>query len=79
MSLVESWLAEPPHDDLFETWCEYVKGLADTMTAESFAKLKHDVMGQAKQVAHAAGGFLGVINSESQSEKRVLDKLGKSV
>ena len=59
VSLVEGWLSEPP--------------LSASMSDSTFEHLKASVLDQAKEVARAAGGFLGVINSESRSEKQAIE------
>ena len=73
--LVESWLKEKPGDDLFETWHEYITVLSGTLKKESYEQLREQVLQQAREVAYATGGFLGVVNSESRSEKLMLAKL----
>jgi len=43
------------------------------MSGSTFEHLKASVLDQAKEVARAAGGFLGVINSERRSEKQAIE------
>ena len=74
-SLVESWLNEHPGEELFTTWKDYIGSLSSTMSEATFDHLKGSVVSQAKEVAHAAGGFLGVINSESRSEKQAIAQI----
>ena len=73
VSLVEGWLSEPPGEELFTTWKDYIASLSTSMSDATFEHLKASVLDQAKEVARAAGGFLGVINSESRSEKQALE------
>ena len=73
VSLVEGWLSEPPGEELFATWKDYIASLSAAMSGSTFEHLKASVLDQAKEVARAAGGFLGVINSESRSEKQAIE------
>ena len=72
-ALVEGWLSEPPGEELFATWKDYIASLSASMSDSTFEHLKASVLDQAKEVARAAGGFLGVINSESRSEKQAIE------
>jgi len=73
--LVAGWLTEPPGDGLLATWTEYVQVLARTLEGSQLARLEQDVLTRAKEVADAAGGFLGVLNRTSRSEQLVLEQL----
>ncbi len=75
VSLIEGWLGEHPGEELFTTWKDYIASLSSTMSEATFAHLKTSVVDQAKEVAHATGGFLGVINSESRSEKQAIAQI----
>ena len=75
--LFESWLAERPDPKLFETWMEYVSELSKTFTPEAKQVLTRDLLGRARSVAEAAGGFLG-LGKISSSEKAVLSELERA-
>lgn len=74
-SMIENWLNEKPAAEIFFVWREYVGALKESMDAEAFAKLKSEVLGQAKHVAEAAGGLLGLVNNVSAVEKAKLKEL----
>ena len=73
-ALLKSWLETPPNPLLLETWRAYIEELTDSLGEDSRAQLKRSVMGRARAVAEAAGGFLGVA-SISSAEKQKLEEL----
>ncbi len=73
-TLLEQWLTEPPASALLETWKDYINALRKTLDEQHAAALKSKVIGRARKVAEAAGGFLG-IGKVSASEKAVLKDL----
>jgi len=73
-TLLRNWLETPPDPKLLETWRGYIEELAESLGENSRAELKSSVMGRARAVAEAAGGFLGV-GSISAAEKKKLDEL----
>lgn len=58
--ILQSWLNEQPGDDLKEVWLDYTRALCETLSAGDQVKLADNMMGRCKQVAEAAGGFLGL-------------------
>ena len=73
-SLINSWLSEKPNAELFDSWKSYVGGLKESMPPEAFGQLKNSVITRAKEVAAAAGGFLGV-GKVSEQENKVIAEL----
>jgi hypothetical protein len=73
--LLQSWLAAPPDRDIRKAWKDYVNALCNTLSAEPKQALKEQVVGRARAVAEAAGGFLGLGSKVSSKEKVVLDEL----
>lgn len=73
-TLVQGWLASPPPPKLLEAWTAYTAGLAAQLSAGERAQLRSTVMGQARAVAEAAGGFLGV-GKVSAAEEATLRRL----
>ena len=69
------WLDEKPEPSWHELWSGYVKALCTHMKPDDKALLKATVLGRARTVAEASGGFLGVAFRVSDAEKRVLKKL----
>lgn len=72
--LLESWLTTQPAPELLETWKGYIEGLSESLSAASLDELKQRVMGRARAVAAAAGGFLGMATI-SKEEQAKLDEL----
>jgi hypothetical protein len=72
--LLQGWLKRKPTTDLFEAWQSYIKALAGQLNDEQNRLLKNQIVGFAKMVAAAAGGFLG-IGRVSASEEKVLERI----
>ena len=77
-ALLENWLSHRPDGRLLEVWREFIAGLCAEMTATERDALKHQVMGRARNVAEAAGGFLGLGSKISPEEDVILEKLSKA-
>lgn len=73
--LLQSWLAEKPDDDLLDAWKSYASALVETLDDGALAKVRDRVIGRAESAAEAAGGFLGLGNKVSDSERKVIDDL----
>jgi hypothetical protein len=74
-ALLAGWLKAAPGRDMKVAWQEYVQAVSPGLPAEARAALKRDTIGRARQVAEAAGGFLGLGRKVSDSEARVLAEL----
>ena len=72
--LLEEWLDEKPDMALLSCWKDYIAALADTMDDESYAQVRDNLLGRAREVAEAAGGILG-LGSISGVEQKKLDEL----
>jgi hypothetical protein len=72
--LLQSWLAKRPSDELIDAWEAYIKALVGQLSEEQNRLLKNQIVGFAKMVAAAAGGFLG-IGKVSASEEKVLHRI----
>ena len=77
-ALLDHWLKKAPPDKLLEAWESYVAVLSETLTPDARQTLRTDVIERARQVATAAGGFLGMGRKISSSEREVLARLEKS-
>jgi tellurite resistance protein len=73
--ILERWLAEPPRKEMIDAWELYLRGLCQKLTPPEVENLKHDLLDLARSVARAAGGFLGLGEKISASERDVLDEL----
>ena len=76
-ALLDDWLATRPSDKVLSAWKDYISALANTMDAQAKDKLKHELLGRARAVAEAAGGFLG-IGKISSGEEAKLEELARA-
>ena len=74
-ALLEEWLTESPGPRLMAAWEAYVRGVCAESGAEVCGSLKEDVLGRARSVARAAGGFGGLGSRISANEEEVLRRL----
>ena len=74
-AMLQSWLAAPPESELLETWKEYIGAVRENLSEEARKELRQNLVGGARVVAEAAGGFLGFGNKISDSEAVILDEL----
>ena len=72
--LVSNWLANKPEADLLQSWKDYITAMKASLDASAVSQVKNSVVGRAKKVAQAAGGFLGIMTT-SDVEQKVLDEL----
>lgn len=72
--LVESWLDRRPDTRLRPAWEAYVKALKDKISPADYAALREDLVTRARDVARAAGGFLGIA-TVSADEKQFIAML----
>ena len=72
--LFESWLDHPPSEGVIEAWREYAVSLLDKTVPEQRARLKHELMERAREVARAAGGALN-LGAVSRAEEAVLRQI----
>ena len=75
--IVKQWMTHKPHEDLLAAWVHYIQGLCDELTEKEKNGLQAEIMGHAKAVAEASGGFLGtgIGGAISKKEKDMLKKL----
>jgi predicted RND superfamily exporter protein/CRP-like cAMP-binding protein len=73
-ALLRAWLEERPDPRIFEAWRDFVAALCARLTIEGQFGLREDLLGRAREVAEAAGGFLG-LRSISRREEAVLREL----
>ncbi len=74
--LLEGSLNRSPKPVLREAWRLYMEGLCKQLQSEEKESLKEDLLGRARAVAEASGGFLGLGSKISSSEAQVLEELG---
>jgi hypothetical protein len=69
--LLENWLRRPPPAALLEVWRHYARALLMELDEDDRQMMRERVIGSARAVAEAAGGFLG-LGSISTAEKAAL-------
>jgi hypothetical protein len=74
-ALIESWLARRPPESLLEAWTHYIQGLCTNLNKGQIAGLRTDLVGHARDIAKASGGFLGLGSKISKSEQAMIDRL----
>ncbi len=75
-TLLEAWLKEKPSQKLIDAWKKYTRGIWEQLTKEEQVLMRVNIVGRAREVAVAAGGFLGV-SSISPKEEALLKELEK--
>ena len=73
--IVIQWLGRKPSPDLLEAWLSYVRGLCELLSPAEKKTLKDGIIGHARAVAQASGGFLGMGNKISKIEDEMLKRL----
>ena len=76
--LFERWLAEPPTPALLANRKDYIVALSVTLSHQAKHALKLELMGRAREVAKATGGFLGLGQKVSSVERAVLEELERA-
>jgi hypothetical protein len=74
--VLDNWLAKPLDADLVATWRRYIETIWPSLTPHERGEVRRMGLEQARGVAEAAGGFLGMARVSAQ-EKAVLDELSK--
>jgi hypothetical protein len=72
--LLDNWLHEQPAPQLLEVWRHYARALVESLGGHKGQLLVQRMIGNARAVAEAAGGFLG-LGAISAVEKAVLEDL----
>jgi hypothetical protein len=73
--LLELWLDDRPASDLFAAWREFIQALCAQLSPGERLRLRENLVGRARRVAEAAGGFLGLRDPVSKVENAVLEDL----
>ena len=73
--LFDGWLAKRPPPELLTSWKAYIAALAPTLGGDARDALRTALLGHARAVAEAAGGFLGIGPKISDAERSILADL----
>ncbi len=76
--ILEGWLRNRPDGRLLQAWGEYIVGLCASLEPADKRALRDEVIGRARLVAKATGGFLGFGERISPEEEVVLQQLEKA-
>ena len=77
-TLLQNWLKQRPDGRLLEVWETFIVGLCSELNSTQRDVLKDQLIGRARSVSEAAGGFLGLGNKTSSEEEAVLAKLTRA-
>ena len=75
--LLRVWLDERPDPHLFQAWHAYMEAITGALSVETRIRLKDTIVGRARAVAEAAGGFLSLA-AVSRAEEEVLEALERA-
>jgi tellurite resistance protein len=78
-ALLESWLDHRPPASLLETWKRYARGIWGTLDETHRAAMRERMLGLARGIAEATGGFLGLGSKVSPAERAVLEELERAL
>jgi len=70
------WLERPPSTELVAAWKKYAHALWGELDEAEQRLARERMLGMARAVAEAAGGFLGLRSKISAAEQGVLEELG---
>jgi len=77
--LLAGWLAKEPDPRLLELWKSEIGRVWNRFTTDEQLKMRHNLLGTAREVAEAAGSFMGLTSGISAREKAVLRELERVV
>jgi hypothetical protein len=77
-ALLEIWTKDRPAPELMDTWKGYIGALVAELSADQKWHLEEKIVGRARSVAEAAGGFLGLGSKVSAEEERMLKELERA-
>jgi len=78
-AILTGWLERPPSPDLMAAWTKYVASMWNRFDETEKRDMHGRLIGMAREVAEAAGGFLGLGRKISAPEQAVLDTLEKTL
>ncbi|PWB73885.1 MAG: hypothetical protein C3F15_08795 [Holophagae bacterium] len=71
--LLDNWLRRKPPATLLEVWRHYSKALLKELDPNDRRMMRERVIGSARAIAEAAGGFLGVASISAAEKAALLD------
>ncbi len=76
--LLEEWLDKKPDPILLNAWSVYIQGLCHELDGPQINLLKAEIIGHARQISEASGGFLGITSKISAKEEEMLGRIEKA-
>ena len=76
--LLRIWIEDQPAPDLVDAWSEFIGALCRELSDEQVERLRSNILGRAREVAEAAGGFLGLGPKVSKEEEEALQRLSRA-
>ncbi len=73
--LLKNGLVRPPDPRLYSTWKSYVRRLWGCFTADERWQMRQTLLRSTREVAEAAGGFLGLTSKVSEAERKILEEI----
>ena len=71
---LKDWLKQQPDPKLLLLWKDYVRHIWSSFTEDEQLQMRENLLNAAREVANAAGGFLGMAKT-SATERQVLEDL----
>lgn len=75
--LLRVWLENRPEPALMEAWRSFIEAVCGELSVEGRIRLRDVLVGRAREVAEAAGGFLG-LGRVAREEEEVLSELERA-
>lgn len=76
---LEEWLVRGPSEEGRAAWYMFAQELRKTLSPDQLSTFRTDLLKYANDVAHASGGFLGIISSISHNEQKVIDGVKRAL
>jgi hypothetical protein len=74
-TMLNSWLERKHGSELVDAWKRYVRTIWGAFEETERCEMRERMLGMAREVAQAAGGFLGLTSRISKAEQAALDDL----
>ena len=74
-ALLELWIDDRPAPGMFKLWGEYIGSLCRDLSDDEIDHFRDNILRRARDVAEAAGSFLGFGNNISRDEGALLSEL----
>lgn len=76
---LEEWLQKGPTPDARAAWRMFAAELCNVLTPDQLTAFRNDLLRDAKLVAEASGGVLGLFMTTSSGEHKVIEEITKAL